>query len=441
VRAFWNTEVQTGTAVVAANRATNLAQFDQAVRPNPAGFNFMYADDRGHIAYWHTGRIPVRVPGHDPRLPVPGDGSYDWRGFLPPSQVPSVVDPAQGFLASWNNKPQASWPDGGDGSLWGGIQRVRQPMSLLAAQPRFDLNSLWQVARRTGELDLRATLGFKPFLTGLASRTDLSSTERAAVGLVAAWDGTAFYPDGAERNSSGQETGNVASPAFAILNAWFARLESRAAAPVFGPVVNGQDAAAGLRAFTQTPATTSPQYEFYDDYDEFLYDVLTGRAHAASYLGGQTALDVSRAALGDAVRQLSASQGNDPTRWRAAMPQINFQALDVSGVPSIPWENRGTWGQAVALPPLPGGRTAAGCSVRIAIRHPRRGRVVRLTAFAGGHAIRTLRGHDLRHIVLSGLPTGALRLRIVARSSTGRRGVTRHRYSDCRPTGKRGRRR
>jgi hypothetical protein len=349
-----------------------------------------------------------------------------------------VIDPAQGFVASWNNRPQASWPDSGDGSLWGGIQRVRQPQSLLAAQPRLDQIALWQVARRTGELDLRATLGFKPFLAGLASRADLSATERAAVTLVSGWDGTAFYPDGAERTASGQETGNVASPAFAILNAWFAALESRVAAPVFGPVVDGQNAEAGLRAFTETPATTSPQYEFYDDYDEFLYDVLTGRAHAAGYLGGLSAFDVSRLALGDAVRQLSASQGNDPARWRAPMPQINFQALDVAGVPSIPWENRGTWGQAVALPPAPPGSPprSAGCSLAIAIHGAHGRRVVRVAVYAGGRLVRTAHGRSIRRIVVTGLPAGSFRMRIVARTRGGQRRVSVRRYRNCRPAGR-----
>ena len=38
------------------------------------------------------------------------------------------------------------------------------------------------------------------------------------------------------------------------------------------------------------------------------------------------------------------------TKWRAPMPQITFQELDVGAVGTIPWENRGTWGQAVELP-------------------------------------------------------------------------------------------
>jgi penicillin amidase len=354
VRAFWNAELQTGRALVDMNQATDLAAFDRAVHESVAGFNFIYADDQGNIAYWHTGRVPVRVRGHDPRLPVPGDGSYDWQGFLTPADWPSVVDPAQGWVASWNNKPQASWPDSGDGTLWGAFQRVRQPMSLIAAQSRLDSTTVWQVARRTGELDLRATLGFKPLLTTLAARTDLSPLERRAVDLVAAWDGTAFYPDGAERDASGKPTGRVAGAAFPIFDAWFAALEQRVAAPVFGPVVSGSDAANGVRAFTRTPQTESPQYEFFDDFDAFVYDALTGRAHAADYLGGATASDVSKAALDDALGKLSSAQGADPDGWRAPMPQIVFQDLEVGGVPNIPWENRGTWGEAVTLPAPPG---------------------------------------------------------------------------------------
>src|SRR5207237_8129098 len=163
---------------------------------------------------------PPRVPGHDPRLPAPGDGSFDWRGYLDPHLWPHVVDPAQGFIASWNNKPQKSWPDSGDGSLWGAQQRVGQPMSLLRASPTLNQTTLWHVARRTGELDLRDTLGFRPFLTSLAARSDLTAVERAAVAQVATWDATAFYPDGAERDSPGAETGKDTYRAFAAMSDW-----------------------------------------------------------------------------------------------------------------------------------------------------------------------------------------------------------------------------
>ncbi len=348
VQDFWNQELHSGLAIVRANRATNLRSFQAAIRGGVAGFNFMFADDRGHIAYWHTGRIPIRVRGQDPRLPAPGNGRFDWRGYLSPKLWPSVVDPARGYLASWNNKPQRSWPDSGDGSLWGAYQRVREPLRLLHRHGRLTRAGLWHVARRTGETDLRAALGFKPFLTRLLSRR-LDPVERRAVEAVRRWNGVAFYPGGAERDPAGRPTGNVASPGFAVFSAWFDALEARAGSPVFGPVLGSGNVAHEVRSLTQTPQTTSPQFEFFDDYDAFLYNELTGRAHAAPYFGRGSALAVSRSALDDAIAKLSAAQGPDPADWRAPMPQIRFQSLDVADIPPIPWENRGTWGEAVAL--------------------------------------------------------------------------------------------
>ena len=350
VRSFWNQELQTGLALVGVNQARNLRQFDAAVRGNVAGFNFVYADDRGNIAYWHTGKIPLWPRGADPRLPLPGDGRYDWRGYLPPGEWPSVVNPAQGFIASWNNKPQASWDDAGDGTVWGAFQRSRQLMNMLRGHERFDLTTLWEMARRIGELDLRATLGFKPFITQLPRRFRLSTIERAAVAQVAGWDGTAFYPAGAERLANGSL--DVRSPGFAILDAWFSALENLVAQHIFAPVLGTANPGQEVQAFTRTPQTTSPEYEFFSDYDAFVYNVMSGFARGAGYLGGRSPFALSREALDQAIAALQSKQGPDPAAWRAAMPMINFQALDVSGVPSIPWENRGTWGEAIELPPV-----------------------------------------------------------------------------------------
>lgn len=346
-RSFWGAELLTGVAVVGLAQATNLSEADVALRKGVIGFNFVYADADGHIAYWHTGRIPVRVRGHDPRLPAPGDGSFDWRGYLDPQLWPHVVDPAQGFIASWNNKPQVSWPDSGDGSLWGAQQRAGEPMSLLRGSSALNQTTLWQIARRTGELDLRDTLGFRPFLTSLAARSDLTPVERAAVAQVATWDGTAFYPDGAERDAHGAETGKVKYPGFAVLSAWFRALEGIVARAVFQPVTGNANTKAGVLEFTQH-AAGSPEFEFFDDYDAFLYNILAQRTTSgAEYLGGRSVSDVSKTALDMATAQLTQAQGPTPVLWRADMPQIVFTALDVSSIPNIPWENRGTWGQAV----------------------------------------------------------------------------------------------
>src|SRR5439155_553156 len=103
--------------------------YSERVRKDPVdgttvAFNFPYADADGHIGYWHAGDVPLRAKGQDPRIPAPGDGGFEWRGMLPHAYWPHVVDPAQGWVASWNNRASLDFPDSGDGTVWGPNQRV-----------------------------------------------------------------------------------------------------------------------------------------------------------------------------------------------------------------------------------------------------------------------------------------------------------------------------
>lgn len=69
-------------------------------------FNVVYADADGRIAYHYNAAIPVRDPAFDWSKPAPGeDASALWAGVRPFSEVPSVVDPASGFVANANNAP------------------------------------------------------------------------------------------------------------------------------------------------------------------------------------------------------------------------------------------------------------------------------------------------------------------------------------------------
>ena len=59
--------------------------------------NVMAADDKGNIGYWHPGLIQLKPRGWDERLPYPGTGEAEWRGFLAPDQRPQVVNPQAGL--------------------------------------------------------------------------------------------------------------------------------------------------------------------------------------------------------------------------------------------------------------------------------------------------------------------------------------------------------
>ncbi|MGA3212436.1 MAG: penicillin acylase family protein, partial [Terriglobales bacterium] len=86
--------------------------------------NVVYADVDGHIGYQATGMIPIRAAG-DGALPVPGaDNNHEWTGYLQFEQLPSVLDPPSGIIATANGRIA---PDGYPFSLsneWGSPYRT-----------------------------------------------------------------------------------------------------------------------------------------------------------------------------------------------------------------------------------------------------------------------------------------------------------------------------
>jgi penicillin amidase len=63
--------------------------------------NLVYADTKGDIGWSAAGRTPVR-PGWDGLMPVPGDGRYEWKGFLEDGGLPVSRNPKAGFFGTAN---------------------------------------------------------------------------------------------------------------------------------------------------------------------------------------------------------------------------------------------------------------------------------------------------------------------------------------------------
>ena len=64
--------------------------------------NMVWADKGGTIGYQAVGIQPLRR-NWSGLVPVPGDGRYEWDGYLPITALPSVVNPDRGFLATANH--------------------------------------------------------------------------------------------------------------------------------------------------------------------------------------------------------------------------------------------------------------------------------------------------------------------------------------------------
>ncbi len=65
------------------------------------GENMVWADKEGNIGWQAVGIAPVR-PHHSGLVPVPGDGRFEWNGYLPIIEKPNVYNPPEGFWASAN---------------------------------------------------------------------------------------------------------------------------------------------------------------------------------------------------------------------------------------------------------------------------------------------------------------------------------------------------
>jgi penicillin amidase len=64
--------------------------------------NQVYADTKGNIGWVAAGKTPRRV-NFDGLMPVPGDGRYEWQGFLSLDELPKVYQPKQGWFATANH--------------------------------------------------------------------------------------------------------------------------------------------------------------------------------------------------------------------------------------------------------------------------------------------------------------------------------------------------
>lgn len=114
VRTVWS---EPGSAAylssLAAMRARNFDEFRRAVRGWGApSVNMVYADVEGNIAWLPCGHMPKR-DNWNGLLPVPGDGTHEWDGFISRDELPIRFNPPEGFVATANemNLPK-DWPHG-----------------------------------------------------------------------------------------------------------------------------------------------------------------------------------------------------------------------------------------------------------------------------------------------------------------------------------------
>ena len=66
--------------------------------------NAAMADNTGRIAWTYCGKIPVRKGFDGASSKSWADGKIGWEGYIPPDDLPRVIDPPAGFLVTANNR-------------------------------------------------------------------------------------------------------------------------------------------------------------------------------------------------------------------------------------------------------------------------------------------------------------------------------------------------
>jgi penicillin G amidase len=143
VRAAW---LEPGTAPYLGSvdymRANDWDGFLAAMnRWGAPGENQVYADVRGNIGWKPAGLVPRRT-NWDGLLPVPGDGCFEWDGFLDADELPVEFNPPRGWVASANemNLPEGyPYEEKNVGFEWYAPYRYERIAEVLRDNPSFGL--------------------------------------------------------------------------------------------------------------------------------------------------------------------------------------------------------------------------------------------------------------------------------------------------------------
>jgi len=165
--------------------ARNFQEFRQSLSHWGApAENQVYADIKGNIGWVAAGLAPIR-PNWDGLLPVPGDGRFEWAGFLAADQLPWSYNPAQAWFATANelNLP-ADYPyrDRKLGFEWPGSDRYQRLSEVLSKSGKSSIEDSMRLQNDVLSVPARRLIS----LLGNLQSTDSKTQE--ALALLRGWD-------------------------------------------------------------------------------------------------------------------------------------------------------------------------------------------------------------------------------------------------------------
>jgi penicillin G amidase len=167
-------------AFVGFNYARNWSDFKDAMRSyvGPTQ-SFVFEDVDGNIGYFAPGKIPIR--DWDGHLPASAAKGQDWKGYRAFDELPTVLNPREGFIVTANNKVlphQAAWEPSEYTESWR-AQRIRE---MINATPKVSVDDMAAFQADTQSIPVRQ------LIPGLLALTPKSDAARRLQGAVRGWN-------------------------------------------------------------------------------------------------------------------------------------------------------------------------------------------------------------------------------------------------------------
>lgn len=329
-RSWEGREIETLLGWAQAAKARNWDEFMAQAARVSASITWFYADTERNIGAAALGRLPQRPAGQPVQFPAVGDGSMEWQGFLSFEHNPKVINPEQGYVASWNNKAFAGLL--ADSSNFSYVDRVQELLAPLQAKQRLSDEEIWAVDQMGARSDLNARY-FAPLIQQAAALPRASALAREAAAQLRGWD-YKLHLDEDGRHYRGS--------APAVMQAWM-----KAAVPVFlkGRLPESVYASyeKGLYPGVDDPRSAQPAAAA-----KLIWNAIqgprSGVPQTIDFLQGRPAREWVLDALEQAARSLQGEQGAQAAKWRAPAVPMLFAARNAIGVPwGDPAHQRRVW--------------------------------------------------------------------------------------------------
>lgn len=270
------------------DQAKTWAEFREACSySNIPGENMIWADTAGNIGWQAVGIAPIRQ-NFSGMVPVPGDGRYEWSGYLPIKEKPHSFNPPEGFIATANNDliPPGYAHMDAVGFVWADPYRWARISEVLGSGRKFAIADMMRLQTDYLSIPARQLVPLLRDIPGVSETTE--RTRR----LLLDWN------DVLDKDS----------PAAGLYEAWYRRLSANVTALV-------------------VPANARPYYRNLGSSKKLIdYLVSPTGAFGANPVAARDSLLLR--SLDEAVAEMTRRFGGNPAAW--AWGQNNYHHVTIS---------------------------------------------------------------------------------------------------------------